>query len=143
MNRRLALCIVVVITIVSVAACGPQPLPVAPTPIPTLAPATLPVATATEPSPAGTTPAETPNLAEVGRQVFEQNCAGCHNLTAETKVGPGLAGLFTRQQLPNGGPVNDENLRVWIQNGGGGMPGFALDGADLAAVIAFLKDATQ
>lgn len=145
MNKRLAVNLAIVITIaLLVAACGPQPLPQEPTPIPTLAPATLPAAMATEPSPGGeATPGDSGGLAEAGRQVFDQNCASCHSLTDETRVGPGLAGLFDRQQLPNGEPLNDENLRVWIRNGGGAMPGISLNDADMDAVVAFLKDATQ
>jgi mono/diheme cytochrome c family protein len=151
MKKHLALCLVIFTTLVLlVAACGPQPLPQAPTPIPTLAPATLPAATATEPSPEGGpapgqtgTSGEGEGLVEAGRVVFEQNCAVCHNLTAETKVGPGLAGLFGIDQLPNGETFSQENLRSWIRNGGGAMPGIPLDDADLDAVIAFLQDATQ
>lgn len=151
MKKQMALCLVILTTLLlPVAACGPQSLPQAPTPIPTLAPATLPAAAATEPSPGGgATPGETGTagegggLVEAGRAAFEQNCAGCHNLTAETKVGPGLAGLFNIDQLPNGEPFSEENLRFWIRNGGGGMPGIPLDDADLDALIAFLQDATQ
>jgi mono/diheme cytochrome c family protein len=80
---------------------------------------------------------------QAGEQVFEANCAVCHNLTAETKVGPGLAGLFEREQLPNGNPVTDENLREWIANGGGAMPAVPLSQDELAQVIAFLHEATQ
>jgi mono/diheme cytochrome c family protein len=145
MKKHLALYLAVVTTVVLlVAACGPQPLPEAPTSIPTLAPATLPVVEATEPPAEGaSTPAEGQSLVEAGRGIFEQNCVACHNLTAETKVGPGLAGLFEIQQLPNGEPFSEENLRFWIWNGGGAMPGFPLGDADMDALIAFLQDATQ
>ena len=126
MKKHLALCLAILtILVLLVAACGPQPLPQAPTPIPTLAPATLPAATATEPSPEGGpapgqtgTSGEGGGLVEAGRVVFEQNCAVCHNLTTEMKVGPGLAGLFDLDQLPNGNPVSDENLKSWILSGG-------------------------
>ena len=80
---------------------------------------------------------------QAGQQVFEKNCAVCHNLTAETKVGPGLAGLFEREQLPNGNPITDENLREWITNGGGAMPPVPLAEDELTQVIAFLHEATQ
>lgn len=151
MKTRLALCLALWTSVILlVAACGPQPLPEAPTSIPTLAPATLPVATATEPSGEGAAPLEETEvpgasgaLVETGRGVFEQNCIVCHNLTAEAKVGPGLAGLFEMEQLPNGEPFSEENLQSWIRNGGGAMPGFPLDQADMDALVAFLKDATQ
>jgi mono/diheme cytochrome c family protein len=78
-----------------------------------------------------------------GAEVFQQNCAVCHNLTTETKVGPGLAGVFGRDQLPNGQPVNDDNLREWIRTGGGGMPAIPLTDEQLDVLIPYLKDATQ
>jgi mono/diheme cytochrome c family protein len=142
MTKRWALFAIVVLV---AAACGPQPLPVAPTPIPTLAPATMPVQTATQPPAAGETasPGPTADLVQAGSQVFQQNCAGCHNLTAERKVGPGLAGLFSLSSLPNGNPFNEANLEDWIRTGGRGMPGFSLPDDQMAALIAFLKDATK
>lgn len=143
--KKLTLVLAVVLTLVLlVSACGPQPLPEEPTPIPTLAPATLPAATATEAEPGGeATPGDGGGLVEAGQQVFEQNCSSCHALTDETRVGPGLAGLFDLQELPNGEAMNEENLRVWIRNGGGAMPGIPLNDDDMDAVIAFLRDATQ
>ncbi len=151
MKKILALAILILV----IAACeSPQPLPDAPTPIRTLYPATLP-AVVTQP-PSGTQVAEGDETPEAGgeagpgdatvlagEQVFEQNCAVCHNLTAETKVGPGLAGLFERDQLPNGERVTDDNLRVWITNGGGQMPPVPLPEDELNAVIVFLHQATQ
>jgi mono/diheme cytochrome c family protein len=143
MRKSLALLFVVVLLIV---ACGPQPLPEEPTPIPTLPPATLPVSEATEP-PAQTGPAPTEGdgggLVEAGQQVFQQNCAACHNLTAEAKVGPGLAGIFQKETLPNGSTMNEENLGEWILQGGGAMPPVPLNDDQLDQVIAFLKEATQ
>jgi len=131
--------------------CAQKPF-IEPTPIPTLAPATMPsehptpVVAGGEMTPTtspGGEPAVTPDLVEAGRQVFEQNCTVCHNLTAETKVGPGLQGIFGKDQLPNGQPVNDENVKAWIRSGGGAMPGFPLPDDQVEALIAFLKDATQ
>ncbi|MEJ2207558.1 MAG: cytochrome c [Anaerolineae bacterium] len=149
--KKLTLVLAVVLTLLLLlSGCGPQPLPEEPTSIPTLAPATLPAATATEATAGGeptsgteATPGGSGDLVAAGQQVFEQNCSVCHNLTTETKVGPGLAGLFDLEQLPNGQPVNEDNLREWITTGGGGMPAIPLNDTDLTAVIAFLKDATQ
>ena len=151
MKKHWALCLAIsTILLLLVAACGPQPLPKAPTPIPTLAPATLPPATATEISPEGGvtpgetgTPGEGMGLVEAGRAVFEQHCVLCHNLTAEVKVGPGLAGLFELDQLPSGEPFSEDNLKLWIRSGGGAMPGVPLDDADMEALIAFLQDETK
>ena len=150
--KRLTLLTVALVAVVLFAiGCAYQP-DVPPTPIPTLAPATMPPPPPTQPaasgeaiaSPApegGTTGAT--DLVAAGSQVFEQTCAVCHNLSTETKVGPGLAGLFDLQQLPNGNPVNIENLKQWIVTGGGAMPGQPLTDEQLAAVVAFLQDATQ
>jgi mono/diheme cytochrome c family protein len=135
MNKRLALLMVIMLC---AAGCGPQPLPLAPTPIPTLAPATLPA-----PVEPAVTALTTGGASDAGKQVFEQACSVCHNLTAETKIGPGLAGLYGRDMLPNGNPVNDENLKVWIRTGGGAMPGLPLTDEQLSDVVAFLKEATQ
>jgi mono/diheme cytochrome c family protein len=152
MVKRLTLLTVALVAIVLFAiGCAYQPA-VPPTPIPTLAPATMPPAPPTQPAASGEgTPSPASeggtsgaaDLVTAGGQVFEQNCSVCHNLTAETKVGPGLAGLFGRQQLPNGNPVNEENLKEWIVTGGGAMPGLPLTAEQLAAVVAFLQDATQ
>ncbi len=119
------------------AGCGtPQPLPVAPTPIPTLIPATLPPEPITASQAAPTTTGS-------GTEVFNANCSRCHNLDDTRKVGPGLAGVFDRDSLPNGNPVTHDNLKEWIQNGGGAMPGIPLSNDQTEAVIAFLEEATQ
>ena len=130
-------------------ACNPQPLPDAPTPIRTLYPATLPAYNTQPPAEGTAEPGQTTEpggggdaAVQAGEQVFQTNCSPCHNLTTETKVGPGLAGLFERDQLPNGNPITDENLRDWITHGGGAMPPVPLPDDDLDAVIAFLHVAT-
>ena len=127
--------------------CNPQPLPVEPTPIPTLPPATVPP----EPTAAPATSSEVEEsespdeteLIDAGAGIFDASCVACHNLTSEAKVGPGLAGMFEKESLSNGEAVNDENLKEWILNGGGAMPGIPLADEQLEALIAFLKDATQ
>jgi cytochrome c len=134
MNLRSIVWLFIVLVVLVLAACGPQPLPVAPTPIPTLAPATLPPSEAET----GGETAVPPGLP--GEPVFQANCTACHNLTTEAKVGPGLAGLYERANLPNGNPVTDENLKEWILNGGGAMPGIALGDQELADLIDFLKE---
>ena len=84
-----------------------------------------------------------------GQSIFHSTCSSCHNLTNERKVGPGLAGLFNKPQLPNGQPVNDQNLADWIHTGGSGLPGYPampalpeVKGQMLQDLIAFLKVAT-
>lgn len=76
-----------------------------------------------------------------GKEVFEQ-CSVCHNSdTDEKKVGPSLKGLFKREKLVNGKPVNEENVRALINAGGNGMPAYdeILSAEDKDNVIAFLK----
>jgi mono/diheme cytochrome c family protein len=125
--------------------CNPQPLPVEPTPIPTLPPATSPSEPAATPVDEQGETTETTETTEAidGAQVFDNNCSACHDLGAETKIGPGMAGLFNKETLPNDQPVNDENLKQWILTGGGAMPGMALANEELDALVAFLKDTTQ
>jgi mono/diheme cytochrome c family protein len=130
---RLCLKLLTLLTVLLLAACSPQPLPKKPTPIPTLIPATMPAqAPSSQTAPAGTHP---------GSAIFDANCSACHTLTEETKVGPGLAGLFGRAALPNGNPVNDENLKGWIRTGGGAMPGLPLSDSDLDTLVEFLTQA--
>ena len=144
MKKHLLSVIVICLIVgaLSAAGCGQQP-DIAPTPIPTLAPATLPAATPTPAVSVEGEPTSPVDPVEAGGQVFEETCAVCHSLTEETKVGPGLAGLFDRDQLPNGNPVNEENLKEWIVTGGGAMPGLPLTEEQLEAVVAFLQEATQ
>ncbi len=149
MNAReivgLALTVLVAMAALVALGCGPQPLPEELTPIPTLPPATMPaggtkaeatVVRAVVPTPAG------PSV-EQGQVVFAGQCARCHNLTEEAKVGPGLAGLWEREALPNGNPFSEENLKEWIRTGGGAMPGFAdLSESDLDSLVLFLDRET-
>ncbi len=121
----IALCLL--LAALSAVACGQEP-------------AAEPTST---PAPAATTEGGSEDLVQAGSDLFQQNCSGCHNLTTEAKVGPGLAGLFDLEQLPNGNPVNEENVKAWILSGGGAMPGISLTEEKLNQVVAFLKDATQ
>jgi len=156
MHRHIAAAAILVVMLL--AACNPQPLPVPPTPIPVLVPATLPmeVAVAAALDASGETPAApfqrgtaevaspagSPDVA-LGKQEFEAKCSICHNLTAESKVGPGLAGTFAKSALPNGKAPDDTGLGEWILEGGGSMPGVPLGDEELAALIAYLKEATE
>ncbi len=104
---------------------------------------------ASQKSPPAAAAGATPSAA-AGKTTFDTICAPCHNLTAERKVGPGLAGIFNKPTLPNGKPVNDADLGDWIHTGGTGlagyppMPGFAqIQGQELSNLIAYLKDATK
>ncbi len=76
-----------------------------------------------------------------GKDVFDQ-CSVCHNAdSTDTKVGPGLKGLFKMDKLVNGKPVTEANVRDLINTGGNGMPAYAdqLSEQDKNDVIAYLK----
>jgi mono/diheme cytochrome c family protein len=77
-----------------------------------------------------------------GKDVFEANCSVCHNAaTTETKLGPGLKGLFKKDELNNKKKVTDANVVSMINEGGNGMPPFAdaLTRAEREDLIAYLK----
>jgi cytochrome c2 len=79
--------------------------------------------------------------AKKGEAAFE-NCSVCHNSdSTETKIGPGLKGLFKREKLVNGKPVNEANIKALITEGSGGMPPFgdSISSDDKDNIIAFLK----
>ena len=79
--------------------------------------------------------------AKKGEAVFE-NCSVCHNAdSTEAKVGPGLKGLFKREKLVNGKPVNEENVRALINDGTSAMPpmGDAMKADEKDNLIAYLK----
>jgi cytochrome c len=78
-----------------------------------------------------------------GKEVFESNCSVCHNSdSTETKVGPGLKGLFKRATLLNKKKVSEATVLEMINMGSdAGMPPYAdmLTAAEKADVIAYLK----
>jgi len=39
-------------------------------------------------------------LADLGAEVFSSRCAACHGVTGEEKLGPNLAGVTQRRELP-------------------------------------------
>ena len=76
-----------------------------------------------------------------GKEVFEQ-CSVCHNADSdEKKMGPGLKGLFKKEKLSNGKAPTEANVRTKINEGGGGMPGYAdtLTASEKDDLIAYLK----
>ena len=79
--------------------------------------------------------------AKKGEAAFE-NCSVCHNSdSTETKIGPGLKGVFKREKLVNGKPVSEANIKELITEGSGGMPPFgdSISSEDKDNIIAFLK----
>jgi cytochrome c2 len=79
--------------------------------------------------------------AKKGEAAFD-NCAVCHNAdSTDAKIGPGLKGLFKREKLVNGKPMNDANVKALITDGSGAMPPFAdsISADDKDNLIAYLK----
>ena len=69
-------------------------------------------------------------------------CSVCHNAdSADTKIGPGLKGLFKKDKLANGKAPIEANVRAKIDEGGNGMPAYKdiLSDEDKSNVIAYLK----
>ena len=62
---------------------------------------------------------EASGAAAAGQKVFKQNCALCHYPNkSDTKMGPGLKGLFRNKELPESHrPVTEANVREQIQKG--------------------------
>jgi cytochrome c len=84
-----------------------------------------------------------PGDAAKGKDTFSSNCDVCHNAdSADTKVGPGLKGLFKKATLNNKKKVTDANVMDLINKGSpAGMPGFEdpLSDQERADVLAYLK----
>ena len=80
--------------------------------------------------------------AESGKNMFSANCSGCHfSDRKDTKVGPGLEGLFKNPKLPKSGRATSEkNVRETIVNGREKMPPFKhLKDQEIRAIIDYLK----
>jgi len=57
-----------------------------------------------------------------GKVIFEQ-CQICHDgSTVETKIGPGLKGLFKKEKMPSGKKTSNANVMEKINQGGKQMP---------------------
>lgn len=81
-------------------------------------------------------------VAKTGQDLFMANCSTCHYPDRkDTKIGPGLLGLFTNSKLPYSGlPANENNVRERILNGGKKMPPFKhLKDEQISAIIDYLK----
>ncbi len=77
-----------------------------------------------------------------GNDLFTANCSICHyHDRKDTKVGPGLQGLFKNPKLPKTGrPTSEKNIRETVINGGEKMPPFKhLKDQEIKAIINYLK----
>ena len=82
--------------------------------------------------------------ADEGSELFRnKGCAHCHFTDSkETKVGPGLAGLFQLDKLPmSGREVTEENVRKQLVDPYKNMPSFAdrLAEQQIDQIISYLK----
>ncbi|MFP4392164.1 MAG: c-type cytochrome [Desulfohalobiaceae bacterium] len=82
--------------------------------------------------------------AEMGAALFEEKgCARCHFTDSKnTKIGPGLKGLFDRSKLPvSDQPVTEENVRNQLTDPYADMPSFAdrLNEKEIEDIIAYLR----
>ena len=81
-----------------------------------------------------------------GQEIYYMKCWICHNdytIKADTKgAGPTLKGLFKREKLWNGKPVNEETVAAQIREGSPRMPryGPVMAAQDMADLLAYLKD---
>ena len=77
-----------------------------------------------------------------GAKLFEQNCSFCHFTdSADTKVGPGLKGLFALEKMPvSGWTVSKENIEQQLKTPFDEMPAFdQLTRAEIDELAAYLK----
>ena len=81
-------------------------------------------------------------LIRQGAVIFDANCAACHyDDKTESKIGPGLKGVFQKEKLPTSGwATTAANVRKQIKTPYKNMPPFAnLPEENLNALIAYLK----
>ncbi len=76
---------------------------------------------------------------ERGREIFYYKCWFCHN--EFTKNAPRLDGLFGHETLLSGLPVNVDNVKDRIRNGGAGMAAYkyTLSEADIDDLVSFVR----
>ena len=81
-------------------------------------------------------------LAQKGSEISNQHCSFRHFTDkTDTKVGPGLLGLFSRENLPAGGKtVSGANIRSLLKTPIRMMPAFTnLSAEQTDALIEYLK----
>ena len=105
-------------------------------------------ATSGEPPAAAVARSPTPGLSvsgdvSRGEALFARHCSFCHHTDSEeTKIGPGLANLLSRDALSSSGkPATPENVRAQLVDPVGTMPSFGetFSETDLADIVAYLQ----
>lgn len=76
---------------------------------------------------------------DLGAQLYEVKCSGCHGLEGEGTYAPELADGAVLRAFPD---EADEIALVTAGSGGGAMPGFAgeLTAEEIAAIVAFTRE---
>ncbi len=77
-----------------------------------------------------------------GKDLFTAYCGRCHGVdTANGKSGGSLQGLFQREKLASGKPVNDQNVMALMENGHADMKGTKnwLDAGAEKALLLYMK----
>lgn len=85
---------------------------------------------------------EAPSEQEAGWNLVKERCYLCHYLDRDgVKFAPSLKGLFQREKLLNGKPVNDGTVSAWIVEGSANMPAFrhTLTPRQIQLIVKFLK----
>jgi len=91
--------------------------------------------------PVGQDAADTPSVA-AGAKLFAQSCSFCHFTDrTDTKVGPGLKGLFQRNKMPvSGWPASVDGVRRQLLAPYKEMPSFEdLTGEEIQALTDYMK----
>jgi mono/diheme cytochrome c family protein len=77
-----------------------------------------------------------------GRALYDQHCLVCHEAYSRSdRNGPSLMGLYKKQFMVSGQPVNDDRVRDIINMGKPKMPayGSTLSAQDLDDLMAYMK----
>jgi mono/diheme cytochrome c family protein len=77
-----------------------------------------------------------------GRHVYDQQCIRCHEPYSRWGTqGPTLKGIYKKQFLPSGLPVNDDRMHDVIWMGKAKMPAFnrALSEEQIQDLLSYLK----
>lgn len=85
---------------------------------------------------------EAPSEQEAGWNLVKERCYLCHYLDRDgMKFAPSLKGLFQREKLVNGKPVNDQTVSAWIAEGSDNMPAFlhTLTPQQIQLIVKFIK----
>jgi mono/diheme cytochrome c family protein len=81
-----------------------------------------------------------PSGPERGQEIFYYKCWFCHNEFVQDV--PQLKGLYQKARLLSGQPVNDDNVKAKIRNGGPAMAAYkyTLSDADLNDLVSYVRE---